>query len=415
MSSTVSESFTSSDDYASFLRGELAVPFDLYATMRREEPVHWAPEAESWVLTKYRDVQAISQFDVRVSSDRLRRLLSPVGGEAGFESLHDHLRTWVTFLDPPDHTRMRDTAKRNLAPAEVSRMEGRISVIVDNLLTQMETRHEPDLIRDLAFPLPAMVVCEVLGVPTDDLVRLQDWSNRAMRFMENVSPNVALVAADANAAIMEMTVFLEPLVQARRESPREDLISALVPLVDSGKLSSAALYGWCLLLLIAGHETTTGLIGNAVTTLLQYPEAMTALREDPSKVERAIEEVLRFESPVDRQTRLALEDLVVGGRTIAAGDRMYLMLAAANRDPEAFPDPDRFDINRSPNRHLGFGYGIHFCLGAALARLEARTAILAILDRYPHLALAGTPTRWRGQTMRRFESAPIALGMPNRT
>jgi hypothetical protein len=304
--------------------------------------------------------------------------------------------------------------KRHLTPAAVADFGPRVEQLVAQLLADIEAQEQPDLIRDLAYPLPAMVVCQLLGVPTSHLDPLRAWSNRVMRFIENVAEDKVAAAEDANEAVLEMTAFARPLVEERRRSPKDDLISTLVPLVDDGQLSPTALYGWCLLILIAGHETTTGLIGNAVTTFLQHPEAMASLRAEPARIDRAIEEILRFESPVDRQTRLAIEDLELGGKRIPAGSRMYCLLAAANRDPEAFAEPETLDIDRWPNRHLGFGYGIHFCLGAYLARLEARTAVLEVLSRYPNLTLAGTPKRWRGQTMRRYESVPVDLRLEER-
>ena len=400
-------------DYDRFVAGHLEDPFPLYRALRERDPVHWSPELDSWVLTRYRDVQAVSQFDPHISSDRIDRLLRPLGPTApnDFQALHDHLRSWVVFTDPPAHSGLRNTVKRDLAPAAVADLGPRIGLIVATLLDRLEGQEQPDLIRDVAFPLPAMVVSELLGVPTDDLQRLHGWSDRIMRFFENVEDDMLAVTADADLAVRELVQHLEPLVESRRQHPEGDLISSMVKLVDEGTLTVTQLYGWCLLLLVAGHETTTGLIGNAVVTMLQHPDVAERLRVDASSIDSAIEEVMRFESPVDRQTRAVITDTEIGGRQIAAGSRVYALLAAANRDPEVFVEPDTFDIDRSPNRHLGFGYGIHFCLGAYLARLEARIVVLEVLRRYPRLSIVGTPSRWHGQTMRRYESARLNLGL----
>jgi hypothetical protein len=313
----------------------------------------------------------------------------------------------VINLDPPDHTRMRRLLQKTFLPRTLERLSTEIHRTTRELLDAADARGDVDLVRDLAYPLPVSVIAELLGVPREDREQLKRWSATIMEFQAVPLPTAEAILR-SQAGIVEMRNYLREIVHDRRTNPREDLISELVALeVEGDRLAEDELLSTCLTLLVAGHETTTNLIGSAIWLLLRYPEQRARLRREPGLMASAIEEVLRFESPLHRVGRTALSDSEVAGTRIRKGETVFLLLASANRDPAQFADPDTFDIARTPNKHIAFGYGIHFCLGAALARLEAPIAINAFFERWPDARLRDTPLEWHSGVMRGLSALPI--------
>jgi pimeloyl-[acyl-carrier protein] synthase len=355
-------------------------PYTTLAFLREHDPVHW-DERGMWVLTRYADV-ADALRDPRWRRHRAGDDQPP---EWGVDPDADPvLARMFLFLDPPDHTRLRGLVNRAFTPSAITALEPRIATLVDELLDGWVGRDAVDVVGELAVPLPATVIAELVGVPAADLSRFKRWSDDFGALIDMV-PGTDWLAL--GRSVGEFARYLRELAAERRAHPRHDLLTGLVAREAEG-LTEDELVGTTILLIAAGHETTTNLIANGVWLLLRHPEAAMSLRAEPSGLPAAIEEILRFEPPVQLTTRLAGERIVLGGRTIEPGQEALLSLAAANRDPAAFSDPDRFDITRTPNRHLGFGTGAHFCIGSPLARLEGRIALGRILARFPDLRAA---------------------------
>jgi len=267
-----------------------------------------------------------------------------------------------------------------------------------------------EVISDLAYPLPAIFISEILGVADGDRDRFRKWSNDLAAFLGNIRA-VSENLGPARQSVAELTEFLREIVARRRKEPQDDLLSALVTAEDQGEsFSEDELYSMCIMLIFAGHETTTNLIGNGILALIRHPEQLEKLRQQPSLIESAVEEIIRYDGPVQTTSRTALEDMQIGGKQIAKGDRISLTLGAANRDPAHFNNPDFFDIERSVGRHVGFGFGIHFCLGAALARMEGQAAISAVVKRMPEIRLEDAELEWRDNpVLRGLKSLPVSF------
>jgi cytochrome P450 len=307
---------------------------------------------------------------------------------------HSGLTNTMLLQDPPDHTRLRTLVSRAFTPRAIEGLHGQIQSIMDGLLDAIVDRGAADLIADFAYPLPVSVINEMLGVPARDRALFRQWSFDIARSLDAIVLPDPDIIARGNAAGAAIGAYFEDLVAERRRAPRADLLSAMIAVEEAGdRLSIEELLATGLLLFLAGHETTTNLIGNGVLALLRHPEELRRLREDPALVESAVEELLRYDSPVQRVSRLVYEDVTLGDRTIPAGSLVLGLLGAANRDPDHFPEPDRLDLRRRDNRHLAFGWGIHFCLGAPLARLEGQLAFRTLLRRLPNLALAAERDR----------------------
>jgi pimeloyl-[acyl-carrier protein] synthase len=314
---------------------------------------------------------------------------------------------WILFRDPPDHTRLRALVSAAFTPRIVQALAPRIADIAEGLLDEVEPTGSFDLIRDYAFPLPVIVIAELLGIPPQDRMRFRDWSIALGAAIDlRTSPDVYVAASEATG---EVTAYLREIVAERRAEPREDLVSALIAAEsEGGPLDEEELIAMCVLLLVAGHETTVNLIGNGVLALLRHPEQLELLRSRPDLYDGAVEELLRFDSSVQFTFRYAREDIELRGRSISRGEQVGLVLGSANRDPERFSDPDRLDVTRASLHHLAFGMGIHFCLGAPLARLEARLALETLFRRLPGLRLVEEPLRWRpGIGFRGLEALPL--------
>lgn len=389
----------------------LADPYPFYQRLREQDPVHWNQVLGfgMWVLTRYADVMAVlrdPRFSAqRRSADVVQEVLEIFPQEGEMSPLV-RANTMLSS-DPPDHTRMRTLVNKAFTPRAVEAMRPRIQAIVDSLLDAAQERGGMDVIADLAYPLPVIVIAEMLGVPPEDRDQFKRWSDDVVTTIEPVlSPEAQ---QRAQRASLELAEYFRGIVEVRRREPRDDLLSALIAAEEQGdRLTEDELYATCILLLVAGNETTTNLIGNGMLALLRHPDQLQRLREEPSLLEPAVEEMLRYESPVQLTARVALTDVEVGGRTVGRGQLVLTVLGAANRDPAQFPEPDRFDVARRDNRHLAFGHGIHYCLGAPLARLEAQVAFRSLLARFPRLEPAFERPQWRpAVTLRGLATLPV--------
>jgi pimeloyl-[acyl-carrier protein] synthase len=399
------------DDYAyrEFCAGRLAEPYEVYDELRRTDPVHWSDLANCWILTRYRDVERVLQHDLRWTAERFTRLLAHVPDGPNLHLVKQHLSAMVQYYDPPDHTRLRKTVGLTFTPRVVGQLRDSIRATIDRLVSELAAADEVDLIGSFAHPLPAIVISDILGVPPEDRHRLREWADDITRFMEGVEDDPVAVTNRTAETVREMVVYLTELIASRRGRPRNDLLTHLVGEHDRGSLSEQELFAWAIFLLDAGHETTTGLIGNGIAALLQHPDQLASLRRGKINLESAVEELLRYDSPIQRISRVALEDFELDGQTLKRGQWVWAMIGAANRDPDQFENPDVLDLARRPNRHLAFGYGVHFCLGAALARLEGCLAVGALLNTFPNLRLAGQPQRWQGVSLHRYTNLPVRM------
>jgi cytochrome P450 len=380
----------------------LADPYPTFHRLRAEDPVHWEPEPGYWVVTRYDDAVAVLR-DPATFSSAIHQ-----GRPAAARSAR-----WFVFRDAPDHTRLRAAAQGALTPQMVIGLRHRIAALVSELLDPIEEAGGCDLIAALAFPLPAIVIAELLGVPSDERARFRQWSAdiAAIGGLVGAAPDAAARRARAQASEDALAAYVSDVVRDRQRAAGPHLIGRLLAgCGDAGTLPLEDVVDLCVFLLFAGHETTTNLIGNGMLALLRHPETLPTLRAAPNLWGPAIDELLRFDSPVQARVRVARGDAVLGGRTVRDGDRVLVLLGAANRDPAHFPEPDRLWLARPANRHLAFGAGIHFCLGAALARLEASVALEALVRRFPALELASERVRWRPtMSLRGLEALPLAV------
>ena len=379
-------------------------PYPIYAALRTKDPVHWSLLMDSWVLTRYHDVDAILRDHRRYSNDGRNRVFSP-GSRQAFLGAQEEPS--MLFLDPPDHTRLRALVNKAFTPQTIEALEPRIRTIMAELLDQIEEPAAFDVMETIANPLPVIVIAELLGVPPEDRAQFKIWSNQRARTLEPTLTASELQAA--GRAGEELDAYFLNIINDRRQAPRNDLISALVAAEEAGDtLTEREMVIMLRLLLVAGNETTTNLIGNGMLALLRHPEQMQTLRDDPSLMSSAIEELLRYDSPVQTDGRTAMEDHELNGRPIRKGQGVVLLIGAANHDPQAFPDPDRLDLTRDPNSHISFGRGIHHCLGAALARLEGRIAFEALLDRFGEMHLSTAQSAFKDHiVLRGLKTLPV--------
>ena len=381
-------------------------PYPLYAELRARDPVHHSRLLDAWVFSRHADVDAILRDFRRFSSDQRKR-------DPGLRRRGRSLplpEPTILFLDPPDHTRLRSLVNKAFTPRAVTALEARIRGMAGALLDEADDPAGFDLMEALANPLPVMVIAEMLGVPPEDRAQFKTWSNQRARILEpTVSGRELQIAQQAGRSL---DAYFRTIIEARRAEPRDDIISALVHVEEAGdRLTEREMLGMLRLLLVAGNETTTNLIGNGVLALLRHPEQMRALRDDPGLIPMAVEELLRFDSPVQASLRLVLEDCEVNGFPLRRGDNAVLLNGAANHDPAAFDDPDRLDVRRGEVNHVAFGRGIHYCLGAPLARLEGRIAIEVLLERYPALRLLSDRPVFRSSiVLRGLDALPVAAG-----
>lgn len=313
----------------------------------------------------------------------------------------------MLVLDPPDHTRLRNLVNKAFTPRTVERLRPRVEAIAAEILDHIDSADGFDLVRDFAYPLPVIVIAEMLGVPAADRAAFQQWSAVLVRGLDPlVSEEEQEVVFDARDALLD---YLRGVLMQRRREPQDDMLTSLIAAEENGDIfSEGELLAMCNLLLVAGHETTVNLLGNGALALLENPDQLDRLRRDPELIGTAVDELLRYTSPVQWTGRVAAAEIELGGRTIQPPQSVIGILGAANRDPEVFIDPDRLDLGRHPNPHVAFGRGIHFCLGAPLAHLEAEVAMPMLLERFPRLRMAGEPEQRPTWVLRGLRRLPVA-------
>ena len=393
----------------------LADPFALYRRLREQDPVHWSPRLKSWVLTRYDDCKAVL-LDKEISSDRLRPFFATLPGAeaARIGEIIRYLTHWMVFRDPPEHSRLRRLTSRVFHLQSMNAMRPAAESLVEWLFERIGERREIDFIADFAGPLPALVIMAMLGVPREELAKVKRMSDDIALFIgsSRTSPEKY---DTAESATKEMAVFFLELIHDRKKNPQKDLLSQLVGLEDGGdRLTEDELVATCILLLFAGHETTTNHIANGLLSLLRFPGELQALRADPGLAPRAIEELLRYDGPSGAQVRIVKLEQEMRGKRLKPGDRVFLMLNAANRDPETYEQPDRLQLARGGPAHLTFGFGMHICLGFPLARMEGQVALPAVVRHWKKLALAVPEERieWlNSMVFRGMQSLPLRVAV----
>lgn len=372
----------------------LANPYPLYQQLRTEAPVHWDPYLHAWVVTRYEDVIAVLHH---FSADRTPTPEQFAAmGMAELGPLAQMMTKQMLFMDAPAHTRLRSLASMAFTPARVEALRSHIRDILDEMIGPLLRAGRMEVINDLAAPLPAIVTAEMLGVPTSDCDQLKSWSADFAEVLGNFQHNPDR-ASRTLKCVEEMTVYFRDAIRRLQKEPREGLINSfMMAEIEGDRLSEAEIIANCIVTMVGGQETTTNLIGNGVLSLLRNPDQLAKLRADLSLVPSAVEELLRYESPSQQTARICPADTVLGGKLIRQGQAVIAVMAAGNRDPERFPDPDRLDITRSDNRHLAFGWASHFCFGAALARIEGQLTFEALATRTANLGLEpNRPIQWR--------------------
>lgn len=384
-----------SDLYESYCEGRLGDPYPLFAWLLEHHPAHWSDPLHGWFICRHADVMQ-GLLDPRLSSDRasvnMRNL--PPEMQVRLRGLGEHLSHWLGFIDPPRHTEIRRILARVFTPKLAQSLEDLVQQTTDDLVAQMMASRL-DVVAALAHPLPLTVIGEILGIPPQDRGRFRQAVIDVSDFVAEAGPSAVRAAERAYAGVQEMSAYFAWLIDQRRREPREDVVSLLANTATTAlHLTVSEILGICVFLFSAGHDTTTSLIGSSALTLLQHPAALARLRRDPALMPSAVEEFLRFECPIPLISRLASADMDFAGCSIRRGDAVLFCVAAANRDPTVFEEPDQVLIDRTPNRHLTFGWGVHFCLGAPLARTEACIALRGLVDRLASSQLEDLRPSW---------------------
>ncbi|MEX2207887.1 MAG: cytochrome P450 [Myxococcota bacterium] len=391
-----------------------ANPHPTWSRLRAEQPIYprLMPDGRrTWIVTRHRDCVTVLR-DPDCSAQKFpTHMLHQLAADpaAPFAVIARTVLAMMLVKDDPDHGRLRGLVNKAFTPRVVSELRPRVQAITDELLDAAAKRGELDAIADFGMPLPIIVIAELLGVPLEERANLKRWSDKLVTFLDGTIRDKGL--AEAAKACVEMRAYMDRVFAERRAAPRDDLISRLIAAREiEDRLSDDELFGTVVLILAAGHETTTNLIGNGLYTLLRHPAELARLHARPDMIGSAVEELLRFEGPVALTSRNPNREYELDGRTIAKDDELSVVLAAANRDPAVFADPDRLDLSRGENRHLSFGFGAHFCLGAALARLEGQIALGSIVARFPAMKLVGDTVAWKpGIVLRGLVELPIRV------
>jgi hypothetical protein len=373
-------------------------PYPTYARLHQGGPLHYLDVGSKWAvwsIVSHSECSSIAK-DPRLSAKRAKQMLLPLplSRQSEFSELARMMGLWLIFMDPPEHTRLRKLLNKGFSAAAVEGLRPRVESIVDGMLKPLQPGSEVELMREFANPMPVRIISELLGVPQQMHDTFVNWSRSIALFRGSPDRTVEHAGA-AQEALIELTDFFRKTVAERRRNKGNDLISLLIDIEEEGEvLTEEELYAQCIALLFAGHETTRNLIGNGIYTLLQHPQETAELREKPEMIRSAVEELLRYESPVQFTARVLKEDIEVCGQKIRKGWTVLCMLGAANRDPKQFKDPNRLDLKRLNNQHLAFSAGLHFCIGAQLARLEGQIALLSLVQRFPEMKLTGPRPEW---------------------
>jgi len=410
--STATESVPTPSLYHLLDPAVLANPYPLFHRLRTEDPVHWDAFLHAWVVTRYKDVVTVLHQHSAQRTPTPEQLAAI--GLASLNPIAEIMVKQMLFLDAPAHTRLRSLASQAFAPQRVEVLREHIREIANRLLDNVESKGEMDVIADLAEPLPCIVTAEMLGVPVEDYQQLKTWSQDFAEMLGNFqhNPDRALRILQS---VMDMADYFRSAMREQRLRPRGGLVSSLMNAqIDGDRLTEEEVIANSIVTMVGGQETTTNLIGNGVLALLQNPDQLEKLRSDLSLIPSAVEELLRYESPSQHTARLAPEDTILGGKRIRKRQAIIAVMAAGNRDPERFSDPDRLDITRTDNRHLAFGWGAHFCFGAALARIEGQIVFELMLRRLSSWTLDSVPLVWRSNLgLRGLTRLPIRFSRPS--
>ncbi|ANC08096.1 MULTISPECIES: cytochrome P450 family protein [Bacillus] len=385
--------------------------YEIYKESRKKQPILFVNQVEigkEWLITRYEDALPLLK-DNRLKKDWTNVFSQDIKNMYLSVDNSDHLTTHMLNSDPPNHSRLRSLVQKAFTPKMIAQLDGRIQRIADDLISDIERKGTLNLVDDYSFPLPIIVISEMLGIPKEDQAKFRIWSHAVI-----ASPETPEEIKETEKQLSEFITYLQYLVDIKRKEPKEDLVSALILAESEGhKLSARELYSMIMLLIVAGHETTVNLITNTVLALLENPNQLQLLKDNPKLIDSAIEEGLRYYSPVEVTTaRWAAEPFQIHHQTIQKGDMVIIALASANRDETVFENPEIFDITRENNRHIAFGHGSHFCLGAPLARLEAKIAITTLFNRMPELKIKGNreEIKWQGNyLMRSLEELPLTF------
>jgi cytochrome P450 len=397
------------------LRGEEFVrnPYALYARLREEAPVCWSEAWHCWLLSRHEDVVGTLNDPARFSSGgRLTAVFEaelPPDFQERIRPLITHYNSGLINVDGTDHSRLRRLVQQGFTPAAIARLQERVRAVVQRLLAAASARPEIDFIREFAYPLPITVITQMMGIPEEERDNFKEWSGTTVRFMATPRPSREVLLA-SNDALVRMRDRFRQLAAERQREPRDDLITALVQARDAGdRLSDEEMVATLTTILIGGHETTTNLLGSSLLRLDQHPEQREQLRADPGLARNAVEELLRFDAPFQRNRRVVMADTEIRGQAVRRGDIVLQFLGSANRDPAANPDPDRLDFRRQPVKHVAFGHGAHFCLGAALARLEAQVALAEIVRGPWRVELLEADPTWKDGLLRGLTSLRVRV------
>jgi len=407
--------FANEPTYDLFAPEAVANSYPLFKRMRSEDPVHYSESLGYWILTRYRDVEAALR-DERLSSNRTALHLNQLGS-LDVKEIQNFLALTSNSMvdtDPPEHTRLRKLAKPGFTTRAIESWRSIIENTTDRLLDNVQNHGGMDVVSDLSVPLPGSIIPEIMGVPETDRANLLEWARDIITFFAAAGEStieMEELARKADKAAAQFSALITQLVEQRRRQPGTDMISLLIVAYQEQGFNLEELPSICIQILVAGLVTSTDQIANGVNTLLSHPDQLQKLKKNPSLINSAVEETIRFDTSTPFFFRIAKQDLTIGGKEIAAGSAIALGLGAANHDPEKFEEPEVFDITRTPNEHLGFGSGIHFCLGAALARMELTICLTTLLRRLPNLGFdpdkQAIPTKHSILIMKGFDSLPV--------
>jgi pimeloyl-[acyl-carrier protein] synthase len=399
------------DSYGLFTAAAIQDPYPYYRRLRESEPIHWSQKAQAWTFTRYDDVFAL-QTRPDLSVDRVETLYSylPKSDTERFSSIVEHYSRWLLYRDDAYHDRLKALFMRAMTPRAVELLRPKIQRRIDTLLDGLAERDRFDVYLDFAARIPVQVTLDLLGLPDSEEARMRHWSDRCSNFLfQPVDPDLEAMAAEQRQILDEQQAYFMPVIEERRRNPRADLISAMVRAeVDGEQLTDLEILATCNMMATAGGGTSRSAISMALWRLQQFPDELARLKGRPGLINLAAEEFLRYEAPTQRGIRTVREDFEIDGIAIRKGEILHLMIGAANRDPDQFADPDRLDVTRNPNRHVTLGHGVHYCLGASLARIELRAAVGSFIERFPDYRLASDAVLFMDRTAsRRPTSIPV--------